>query len=127
MPDEELARTWRRNAYAKQHPFSAIIRQEMDTRLIAALKSFNTAAGRSGRPRRRTHLTFGQMVVGQDAHAGVVRAPGGPLRAPPWRGPQPAVYFLGMVYCATTCMPNIESTSASICSVARGGTSVESW
>jgi hypothetical protein len=49
MPDEELARTWRRSAYANKHPFSSIFEQEMNTRLIAALKSFKAAADRSSR------------------------------------------------------------------------------
>jgi hypothetical protein len=49
MPDEELARVARKNAYANLHPFSSIFQAEMEARLIAALKSFKTAADRSSR------------------------------------------------------------------------------
>jgi hypothetical protein len=49
MPDEELFRVGRKNAYANRHPFSSIIDAEMNARLILALKSFKTAADRSSR------------------------------------------------------------------------------
>jgi hypothetical protein len=49
MPDEELFRVGRRNAFANKHPFSSIIDAEMNARLISALKSFKEAADRSSR------------------------------------------------------------------------------
>jgi hypothetical protein len=49
MPDEELFRVGRKNAYANQHPFSAKLDAEMNARLILALKSFKRAADRSSR------------------------------------------------------------------------------
>ena len=47
LPDEDLARLWRRNAYANTHPLSVKVEYEMNTRLIAALKSFKAAADRA--------------------------------------------------------------------------------
>jgi hypothetical protein len=61
MPDEELARLWRRNAFANRHPLSSIVEQEMNTRLIAALKSFKAAADRSSRT--LNVLTFVLVVL----------------------------------------------------------------
>jgi hypothetical protein len=49
LKDEELARLWRRNAYANTHPLSVKVEYEMNTRLIQALKSFKVASDRSAR------------------------------------------------------------------------------
>jgi hypothetical protein len=49
MPDDELAETYRKSAFANLHPFSAMLEHEMSFRLIAALKDFKSAADRSAR------------------------------------------------------------------------------
>jgi hypothetical protein len=49
MPDDELAETYRKSAFANRHPFSTMIEHEMSFRLIAALKDFKNAADRSAR------------------------------------------------------------------------------
>jgi hypothetical protein len=49
IPDDELAETYRKSAFANRHPFSAMIEREMSFRLIAALKDFKKAADRSAR------------------------------------------------------------------------------
>ena len=61
MSDEELARVSRKNAYANRHPFSSIVEAEMNTRLIAALRSFKAAADRSSRT--LNVLTFVLVVL----------------------------------------------------------------
>lgn len=49
MSDDELTSLWRKNAFANLHPLSSIVQAELNTRLIAALKSFKAAADRSAR------------------------------------------------------------------------------
>ena len=61
MSDDELARISRKNAYANKHPFSSIFDQEMNARLIVALKSFKAAADRSSRTLNT--LTFVLVVL----------------------------------------------------------------
>jgi hypothetical protein len=63
MPLEELARTMRRNAYAKMHPFSAKVEQELNVRLIAALTSFKEAADRSSRTLNMLTLVLVVLTV----------------------------------------------------------------
>ena len=67
MPDEEQARLWRRNAFANRHPLSSIVEQEMNTRLIAALKSFNAAAEQALAHAERADIRAGR-AYGRAGH-----------------------------------------------------------
>ena len=49
MTDEELAFTYRKVAYANQHPFHAKVELELSIRLVAALVGFRRASDRASR------------------------------------------------------------------------------
>jgi hypothetical protein len=49
MSDDELMHLYRKQAFANLHPFSSMLEYELQSRVIAALKSFKAAADRSAR------------------------------------------------------------------------------